>query len=181
MYSQINTTMTEERDVLDILHSMFENERTFYGIVRFLDGGTRNHIVAAHMRNTSSTLGILRQYMTQNTTTNMVLNIPLGNIDASGNFFDPVTVAPTDAQIQAGIERHVNAGDANCAICQEAVPCATRIRACGHCFHHQCIMQWFTMNTRCPVCRHDIRDLQAPRRNQNNAQAAQGDRVYPDS
>jgi hypothetical protein len=178
MYQQINTTMSEERDVLDILHSMFENERVFYGIVRFLDGGTRNHIVAAHMRNASATLGLLRQYMSQNTNTNVVLNIPLGNLDASGNFFDPVTVAPTDAQIQSAVERHVPVEDTNCAICQDVVPSATRIRACGHSFHHQCIMQWFTMNTRCPVCRHDIRDLQQNRRNQNNAQ---GSRVHPDS
>lgn len=172
--------MAEERDVLDILHEMLENERAFYGIVRFLDGSTRNHIVAAQMRNTSATVSLLRQYMNQETTTNMVLNIPLGRLDASGNFFDPVTVAPTNQQIDAGTERHINGGDSVCAICQEAVPCATRLRACGHLFHHSCIMQWFSMNTRCPVCRHDIRDLEVSRRNQNNVPVPSG-RLHPDS
>lgn len=170
--------MAEERDVLDILHEMLENERAFYGIVRFLDGGTRNHIVAAQLRNTNSMVSLVRQYMNQETTTNMVLNIPLGRLDASGNFFDPVTVAPTNQQIDAGTERHINGGDTICAICQEAVPCATRLRACGHLFHHSCIMQWFTMNTRCPVCRHDIRNLEPTRRNQPNVQ---NNRLHPDS
>lgn len=170
--------MSGERDVLDIIHEMFQNERSFYSIVRFLDGGTRNHIVAAHMRNVSSTLGILRQYSAQTTTTNMVLNIPLGNMDLSGNFFDPVPVVPTAEQIEAAVERHVGVSDTTCAICQEAVPCATRIRACGHCFHDQCIRQWFSMNTRCPVCRHDVRSLQRNAGNENNAQSR---RLYSDS
>ena len=170
--------MSGERDVLDILHELFQNERSFYTIVRFLDGGTRNHIVAAHMRNVNAALGILRQYTSQTTTTNMVLNIPLGSMDLSGNFFDPVPVVPTPQQIDAAVERHVNVGDTTCAICQEAVPCATRIRACGHAFHHQCITQWFSMNTRCPVCRHDIRSLQRNAGNQNNAQSH---RLHADS
>lgn len=171
--------MSEERDVLDLLHEILENERTFYGIVRFLDNGTRNHIVAAHMRNLNTELSLLRQYMT--TSPNVTINIPLQGVDASGNFFDPVPVVPTPAQIQAAVERHVGVpADTTCAICQETVPCATRIRACGHVFHDQCISQWFTMNTRCPVCRHDIRDLQRGSVNVNNASAT-GHRVYSDS
>lgn len=171
--------MSEERDVLDLLHEILENERTFYGIVRFLDNGTRNHIVAAHMRNLNTELSLLRQYMT--TTPNVTINIPLQGVDASGNFFDPVPVVPTPLQIQAAVERHVGVpADTTCAICQETVPCATRIRACGHVFHDQCISQWFTMNTRCPVCRHDIRDLQRGSVNVNNASAT-GYRVYSDS
>jgi hypothetical protein len=168
--------MSGERDVLDLLHDVLENERAFYGIVRFLDVGTRNNLVAAHMRNTGVELALLRQFMASPAT--LTLNIPLGGMDASGNFFDPVPVVPTPAQIDAAVDRHVSVPDTNCAICQEAVPCATRIRACGHCFHHQCIAQWFTMNTRCPVCRHDIRDLQSNRVNQNNAQSS---RLHPDS
>lgn len=168
--------MSGERDVLDLLHDILENERTFYSVVRFLDSGTRNNLVAAHMRNTGVELGLLRQFMSSSAT--VTLNIPLGGLDTSGNFFDAVPVVPTPAQIDAAVDRHVNSPETNCAICQEAVPCATRIRACGHCFHHQCIAQWFSMNTRCPVCRHDIRDLQRGSANVNNAQSS---RVYSDS
>ncbi len=168
----------QDRDVLDLLHEVLENERTFYGILRFLDAGTRNHIVAAHMRNVSTELTLLRQYIVTPPVTNVVMNIPLGSMDLSGNFFDPVPVIATTQQINAAVERHIGVRDANCAICQEAVPCATRIRACGHCFHESCIMQWFTMNTRCPVCRHDIRNLHAANTNVNNDQ---GNRMYSDS
>lgn len=168
--------MSGERDVLDLLHEILENERAFYSIVRFLDGGTRNNLVAAHMRNTSGELALLRQFMTAPAT--VTLNIPIGGMDTSGNFFDPVPVVPTPAQIVAAVDRHVNIPDTNCAICQEAVTCATRIRACGHCFHHHCISQWFSMNTRCPVCRHDVRDLQRGNVNVNNAESSG---LYSDS
>ena len=114
--------MSGERDVLDLLHDILENERTFYGIVRFLDGGTRNNIVAAHMRNTNVELALLRQYMTSPAT--LTLNIPIGGMDSSGNFFDPVPVVPTPAQIDSAVDRHVNVQETNCAICQEAVPYA---------------------------------------------------------
>ncbi len=165
--------MSGERDVLDIMHEILENERAFYSIVRFLDNGSRNNIVAAHMRNTNLEIGLLRHFITASPA--VTINIPL---DTSGNFFDPVTVRPTRGQIDAAVDRHIGVQDTNCAICQEVVTCATRIRACGHCFHDQCISQWFTMNTRCPVCRHDVRDLQSNRANQNNAQS---DRMHPDS
>jgi hypothetical protein len=160
-----------EIDILDIVHELLQAERSFYGTIRFFDGASRSHLVAAHMRNTGGLIAILRQYMTQpNRVTNMVLNIPLGTMDMSGNFFDSVVVAPNEQQIQAATERHVFvSANTICSICQEPVSCATRLRACGHTFHGQCIDQWFTMNPRCPVCRHDIRDnLQTPRRQENN-------------
>lgn len=147
-----------ELDVLDIMREMLETDRTFYGITRFLDGTTRNHLIAAHMRNNSSLVALLRQYMSQPALTNMVLNIPI-RTDISGNFFDNVPVVPTAQQIQAATEEHINLQDTVCSICQEQLESGTRIRSCGHCFHTDCIGQWFTMNTRCPMCRHDIRDL----------------------
>ena len=169
--------MSEERDVLDLIHEILENERAFYTIVRFLDGGTRNNLVAAHMRNTSVELALLRQYMT--TSPNVTINIPLQGVDTSGNFFDPVPIVPTPAQIDAAVERHVGVpSETTCSICQESVNCATRIRHCGHCFHEACIREWFTQNPRCPMCRHDIRDLQSSRVIQTNAQSRS---LYSDS
>jgi len=167
-----------EIDILDIVHELLQVERTFYGTVRFFDGASRSHLVAAHLRNTGGMIALLRQYMNEpNRVTNMVLNIPLGQMDMSGNFFDPVVVAPTQQQIRAATDQHVNVVDTTCSICQDSVTCATRIRACGHAFHGQCIDQWFSMNPRCPVCRHDIREnLQTPRRQENN----EGRRMHPD-
>ena len=158
----------DEHSVIDILYEMMQTERSFHSIVRFLDGNTRNHIVAAHMRNTSQVLAILRTLSVARPRTEsfvMNMNIPLNSLlDPSGNFLrnflEPVTIAPTPAQIEAAVDNHVGTTDTTCAICQENVTCATRIRACGHAFHSNCIREWFSMNPRCPVCRHDIRDLQ---------------------
>lgn len=153
--------MDESPDVLEILQDILETDRNFYQMIRFLDNGTRSNLVAAHMRNTSAALTLLRLFLTMPAQTSLVMNIPI-NLDASGNFFDPVPVVPTRAQISAATETHRGVpANTTCAICQDEVTCATRIRACGHNFHEACIEQWFQMNPRCPVCRHDIRNLQS--------------------
>lgn len=170
-----------EDSVLDLIRELTQTDRAFFSMIRFLDGNTRNHLVAAHMRNTSQAYALLRLYLSQSTRTeSIVMNIPLNSIlDPSGNFMrnflDPVPVVPTRDQITAATENHVGVTDQTCAICQEAVTCATRIRACGHCFHSQCIHEWFSMNTRCPICRHDIRDLRRGNSTTNN-----DNRVYSD-
>lgn len=155
----------ETTSEMDVLREIFVTERSFYGIVRLLDGATRNNVVAAHMRNVNNALSLLRVSLERPAAT-MVMNIDLsGNMlrGTTGSFFDPVPVAPTHDEITAGTETHmaVPAGT-TCAICQEEVTCATRLRACGHNFHGQCISQWLGMNPRCPVCRHDIRLTTVP-------------------
>jgi hypothetical protein len=162
--------MDDDRDVLDVLSQLIEADRQFYGVVRFLDGHHRTHVVAAHQRNTNLSLLLLREYMRTSPVTNMTVTIPIpaAAFDASGNFFDPVPVVPTADQVRAATDTHIHVQDQTCAICQEPVECATRIRQCGHCFHSSCIGQWFSMNPRCPVCRHDIRNLQAAPRRETN-------------
>ncbi len=89
-------------------------------------------------------------------TTRMTLTFP--TMDISGNFFEPVPIVPTQTQINAAVDTHVGVTDTMCSICQEPVTCATRIRRCGHCFHGNCIQEWFSRNPRCPMCRYDIRE-----------------------
>jgi hypothetical protein len=176
--------MEGDYSLLEAIRDITQTDRAFFSIVRFLDGNTRNHIVAAHMRNTNQMTTLLRQYLASQhqevRRENIVMNIPLNSIfDPSGNFLrnflDPVAVVPTREQIQAATENHIQATDTICAICQEAVTCATRIRHCGHCFHSQCINEWFTLNTRCPICRHDIRDLRLDRSRNTNDNSVYSD------
>lgn len=170
--------------MVDLIREITQTDRAFFSMIRFLDGNTRNHIVAAHMRNTSQAYALLRLYLSQSSRTeSIVMNIPLNSIlDPSGNFMrnflDPVPVVPTREQITAATENHIGVTDQTCAICQEGVTCATRIRACGHCFHSQCIHEWFSMNTRCPICRHDIRESRDLRR--GSATTNNDNRVYSD-
>ena len=163
-------------DVLDILHEMLETQRTFYGISRFLEGSTRNHIIAAHERNTAAMIALLRTFMEQ-PAPSMVMNIDLSGNNLLRSFLEPIPVVPTRQQIEAAMDMHVDVTGTNCAICQEPVACATRIRACGHCFHSQCISQWLAVNTRCPVCRHDIREPLTQTAS-TSSNAPQGDSVH---
>lgn len=151
--------MEHEDTVLDVIREIFETERSFYATVRFLDGQTRNHIVGAQLRNTGLALQIIREYMNRPPQQQQIVM----NIDLSGNvlrnFLDPVPVVATPAQISAGTERDVAFNTSEiCSICRDSLSRGTRLRACGHCFHADCINEWLGMNTRCPVCRHDIRE-----------------------
>jgi hypothetical protein len=169
----------EEYTPLTAIRDITETDRAFFSIVRFLDAPTRNHVVASHLRNTSSALAVLYSHVLQNRprNTRFTVNIPLNMFDMSGNptFLEPVPVVATREQIAAGVETNAMMYDCNCAICQEAVTAATRIRACGHAFHAHCINQWFSMNTHCPVCRHDIRDLNSTTSQSNNDSSVYSD------
>ena len=146
-----------DTDVLDVLQGMLQTDRAFYSTIRFLDGQTRSRIVSAHILNNATMLSIVRTFMAQPA---MTATLTL-SVDPSGNFFDAVPVVATAEQITAVAERDVEApADSNCSICQESLETGTRLRTCRHTFHDDCIDQWLQMNTRCPVCRHDVRDLQ---------------------
>lgn len=162
--SQPKYTMSDDddsfhaTDPLDLIHDILETDRSFYDIIRLLDSGSRNLVVAAHMRNMSALIGLLRiRMVAPPQATRMIVNFPV-----NGNFFDDVPVIPNTQQIIAAVEQNVPVTDTQCSICQESIQLATRIRHCRHCFHPQCIAQWFSMNPRCPMCRHDIRDLHPP-------------------
>lgn len=87
---------------------------------------------------------------------------------APSNFAAPVVVRPTSAQIEAGSQIITLPGTAEpevCTICQDTLPHNTntirKLRSCGHMFHQTCIDAWFERNVRCPMCRHDIREVPA--------------------
>lgn len=163
----------EDLTVLDIIQEIMETDRSFHSIVRYLDSDTRNQLVAAHVRNTNNALALVRHFLTEERRPTMVMNIPLNN-----TFFDPIPVVPTEQHINAALETSANIPETTCSICQEQITqSGCRIRHCGHCFHSECIRQWFTMNTRCPMCRVDIRNpLHIPRTNTIN----ENSRVHSD-
>jgi hypothetical protein len=76
------------------------------------------------------------------------------------DFMDPVPVAPSTAQIEAGSTLHTAISDAPCAVCQDTIrigEVTRRLNHCNHAFHRGCIDTWYQRNVHCPVCRHDIR------------------------
>lgn len=161
--------MAEDLDTLDILYAMTQTDRTFYTNMRYLDSATRNNVVSLHERNTQLALGLIRSYMNPPPAQQQPARRILFNVDLAGSFLDPVPIYPSAAQIAAAVETRVTVNDTMCAICQESVSLASRIRHCGHCFHGTCIASWFVMSARCPVCRYDIREFtQTPTNNTND-------------
>lgn len=167
-----SVTITDEEvnavNVLDLLNEITHTDRTFFASMRFLDGQTRSQLTALQLRNTSAMISVINRYMVQ--PQRMVINVPLNN----ATWMDPVPVIPSAHQITQATETNVRFVDTTCSICQDIVEEGTRIRACGHCFHAHCIDQWFQQNPRCPMCRHDVRDLRAPVVTNDN----EGDRMH---
>jgi hypothetical protein len=165
-----------EYTVLDAIRDIMQTDETFLNTIRYVDGRNRATLMAAHIRNSGIALELVRQYINNSRISiRRLIGDPasvtatiMTALDVSGNFFDPVVVHPTEEQVRAAVDEHIAVPeDTMCTICRENISCATRIRHCGHSFHHHCIHQWFTMNARCPVCRHDIR-LEAEERNTTN-------------
>jgi hypothetical protein len=94
------------------------------------------------------------------------------SIDINMDNLTNVRVAPTREQIRnATTLRAVHENDVNmCSICQEHYEQNSgpteicTINQCQHSFHNTCLMRWFDENTRCPVCRADIREARQQQR-----------------
>lgn len=81
-------------------------------------------------------------------------------------FWDPVTVSPSQQEIEAATSsitfEELPEGVTSCPITMEPFTENTellRINHCGHVFARPGIMRWFRNHISCPVCRHDIRNI----------------------
>ena len=153
----------EDDTFADIVYGLVEGRNHFFSrTINQFRPPARDSIMMRYMMNEISFLELTNRVLqnsiraTQNTAS-LVFNLP-------SNFLDPVPVAPTQAQIAAATETLTQpTGETQCAICQDNITVdATRIRACTHVYHRSCIMNWLTMSSRCPVCRHDIRSAHPP-------------------
>ena len=81
-------------------------------------------------------------------------------------FASPVTIAPTQEQIESATRRIVfEEIDEPINICCpislerfEEEQVVSQIRHCGHIFNTIQLQEWFTEHVICPICRYDIRD-----------------------
>lgn len=90
------------------------------------------------------------------------------NLTAAGGiprtaFWDAVTIALTSDQISTSLLDYTPPADNAelCPICQEGIPTlpAVELATCHHHMHRACATTWFSLSTRCPVCRGDLRSL----------------------
>ena len=102
------------------------------------------------------------------------------NPDMSFNFLNPVTVRPTTEVIQLAtttfnyselpLNERLRIGN-RCSITLDDYTDDTsmiRINYCGHVFSESGLNQHFLNNVRCPICRHDIRDMSGDGTTENN-------------
>ena len=83
----------------------------------------------------------------------------------NNDLFTDVVVNATQEQIDAATTRTFPTSETPCSICQDNIATnqmARQINHCHHLFHISCIDEWFSRDVHCPVCRHDIRDVNAP-------------------
>jgi Ring finger domain len=147
--------------ILAVLRDLIESNTRRFSSIMVLEEPVRNRALANNYRETLAILDLLnilaRPPEVQEPTRRFTINLPASEILRA--FEDPVPVVATADQITAATEMNIaTEEDSNCAICQESMAVATRLRACNHVFHHSCINTWFRTSVRCPVCRNDIRE-----------------------
>ena len=151
--------------LLDILREMMEARTEFLSseTIRALNFSSRNTLVARFLNNEALVLETVNRIQTTRlygdfTQALLTVTLPGANVNVPRNFSDPVPVIASTNQINAGLET-IQTASSPCAICQEAISSGgARIRVCQHEYHRSCIVNWFSMSVRCPVCRHDIRE-----------------------
>ena len=100
-------------------------------------------------------------------------------------FFQPIEIYPSQSQIEIATRRVrycdiTTPINTSCPISMDDFndnDMVTVIRHCGHTFHTENIMNWFRSNSRCPVCRYDIRDYNIPNQNLNNSQDSSNNNI----
>lgn len=151
-------------DVLSLIEDMIHGRNAFLtnNVIRALPFDHRPTVVARYLNNEASYMELINRIYINNTQESQLRDaartLIAFTMPSAGTLLDPVTVAPSRAQIARSIEDFPNA-TSNCAICQEAISAGgCRIRQCGHVYHRACVVSWFSLSVRCPVCRYDIRE-----------------------
>jgi hypothetical protein len=103
--------------------------------------------------------------------------VGLGQRQGQGAFWDPVQIGLTAEQFAAATRDYENPPDVavqdQCCICQESITTEAAIHTLcpgpplgdgvtvtnQHSLHRRCAQTWFSMSTRCPLCRADLRTL----------------------
>jgi hypothetical protein len=147
-----------DEQILELIGSMIEGRNDFFvRTMQLTPHQQRGAMMSRFMLNEVCYLEILNRFYhnhVRNQLASTILTIAMPN----NNFSDPVAVVPTQQQIAASLE-NIESSTANCAICQDSINSGgCRIRQCGHVYHRACLLNWFSLNVRCPVCRHDIRE-----------------------
>ena len=145
-----------EQQILELLNELVSGRNGFFNnTFRTMNHRDRMVAFSRYMTNESSYLDLTSRVYYNFIRNQLATNIL--TLTMPQTFLDPVPVVPTQRQIENAIEP-IESSTSNCAICQDSISLSgVRIRHCGHAYHRSCLMSWFSMNVRCPICRHDVR------------------------
>lgn len=157
--------MEMDERIVDLLHEMMEARTEFLcnDTLRAINFPARTTLVARFLNNEALVLETVNRIHASRiygdiTQALLTVTLPAAAGGVARNFSDPVPVTASTNQINAGLQTILTASSP-CAICQEPISSGgVRIRACQHEYHRACVVNWFSMSVRCPVCRHDIRE-----------------------
>jgi hypothetical protein len=116
-------------------------------------------------RNNSNATNTTNTNVTNTTNANATNTTNLFN-EIFESFLQPINIFPTQSQIETATRRVyyrdiLQPINSQCPISMEEFTdsdLVTVIRPCGHIFHTEYLMNWFSTNCKCPVCRYDIRN-----------------------
>jgi hypothetical protein len=147
--------------ILELLERMLVGRNDIFNstAIRSIPATGRSQILSRYMMNELSILEFLNRIYVSNVQVRNAAASLISLTTLPTSFLNPVTVAPTEAQLHASLIDEPVTGNTVCAICQDDITNdGCRIRQCGHVYHWNCARSWFSMSVRCPVCRHDIRE-----------------------
>lgn len=150
-------------------HANRQNNNRYNNLFNNLIGYTNN---SNSFLNTSPIIDNIQRYNIPNTNQlrNSVSSRNLESDNLSFNlfqsFFEPVEISPTQTQIEIATRRVryndiISPANVSCPISLELFndsDMVTVIRYCGHIFDSEQLNTWFRSNSKCPVCRYDIRN-----------------------
>jgi hypothetical protein len=153
-----------EEQLVEVLEQLIEGRNSILPRMgRIVNARNRPAIMSRFLMNEVLYIELLNRVLqshVRNQLATTVLTITLPQTLTGSNFTDPVLVVPTQEQIDNALE-DIESSTTDCAICQDSISSGgCRIRSCQHVYHRSCLLDWFAMNVRCPVCRHDIREDQ---------------------
>ena len=157
-------------DLLSMVEEMISGRNDFFSsaMVRSIPFQFRHAVMNRYMSTESLYLELMNRIHANNVreraaaTTLLTFSMPINYNDLNPSFMEPVPVVPSATQISSSLQ-DCRANNSPCAVCQETISSgACRVRQCGHIYHRDCVVNWFSMSVRCPVCRFDIRQAGPP-------------------
>jgi hypothetical protein len=153
-----------DNSIMTVLEQLAMGRHSFlsHETLRLFEFRSRSSLVSRYLTNETQFLDLAIRIYTTNAQIRADATTLITLMPNISSFVDPVRVIPSPEQVGSSLVS-VHSHTGNCSICQEPISSdGAQIRQCGHVHHRACLVNWFSMSVRCPVCRFDIRQAGPP-------------------